>query len=532
MKKLGKIIGVLVFTMLFCLSIDIVQAAAPPRLDEANLGTLDTEQATITVTNVHKDDAFFAFKILDVYKNKSTNEINYRYTDKFYAFLEAGGNNAKDYSYLAEEEYFKLTSGDITSGSTQTSSTLDVLVSDYAAYAIKNNTEFDGKMIVNGNTASLTTDTGAYLIISMSNFRIYAVMVGNLNYKEENGEWVKQNATIVAKVSEASIQLSVKERGTIVSSFSIGEEYDYFIEAVVPPTPTNSINKKYSLMISAGNGITLDDMNNMTISNGGVNLNVVVENDTFEGTEYDAKIIDDDENIIGVLSHLNKDKLSAVSILFIPEKMISSNISITFKAKLNEKALSCWDSTVMNSWPSNKYLEPDPNDLFAVLSLNTFPYGGGLSGWVTRTHVPAYKLQFNKHVLGDPTKKLGGAVFEIYRDASLTKKVGSVTTDEDGFAEFSGLGEGKYYLKEVTAPTGYSLLKRPTEIEIKYDESLIDSETGEYCGPVVDIANQKISALPITGGMGTILYTLVGILFIGSAGVGIIYYKNKNRNLV
>ena len=143
-----------------------------------------------------------------------------------------------------------------------------------------------------------------------------------------------------------------------------------------------------------------------------------------------------------------------------------------------------------------------------------------------------YKLQLNKNVLGDPTKKLGGAVFEIYSDASLTKKVGSVTTDEEGFAEFSGLGEGKYYLKEVTAPTGYSLLKRPTEIEIKYDESLIDSETGEYCGPVVDIANQKISALPITGGMGTILYTLVGILFIGSAGVGIIYYKNKNRNLV
>ena len=74
--------------MLFCLSIDIVQAAAPPRLDEANLGILDTEQATLTITNVHEKDDFIVFKILDVYKNSITNEINYRYTDSFYDFLK------------------------------------------------------------------------------------------------------------------------------------------------------------------------------------------------------------------------------------------------------------------------------------------------------------------------------------------------------------------------------------------------------------------------------------------------------------
>ena len=211
--------------MLFCLSIDIVQAAAPPRLDEANLGILDTEQATLTITNVHEKDDFIVFKILDVYKNDITNEINYRYTDKFYAFLEAGGNTSKDYSYLTEEEYFKLTSGDITSGSTQTSSTLDILVSDYTAYVVKNDTKFDGKMIVNGNTASLTTDTGSYLIVSLSLDRVYAVMVGNLDYKEENGKWVKQNETIVAKASDTSIKTSIGKIGQKEASFSIGEEY-------------------------------------------------------------------------------------------------------------------------------------------------------------------------------------------------------------------------------------------------------------------------------------------------------------------
>ena len=81
--------------MLFCLSIDIVQAAAPPRLDEANLGILDTEQATLTITNVHEKDDFIVFKILDVYKNSITNEINYRYTDSFYDFLKNNGVHIK-----------------------------------------------------------------------------------------------------------------------------------------------------------------------------------------------------------------------------------------------------------------------------------------------------------------------------------------------------------------------------------------------------------------------------------------------------
>jgi len=81
MKKIRKIIGAFVFIMFFCLSIDIVQAIAPPRLDEANLGTFDVEQATITITNVHEGDQLAAYKILDIYKNTVTNEINYRYTD-------------------------------------------------------------------------------------------------------------------------------------------------------------------------------------------------------------------------------------------------------------------------------------------------------------------------------------------------------------------------------------------------------------------------------------------------------------------
>ncbi len=110
--------------------------------------------------------------------------------------------------------------GDITNGSTQTSSTLDVLVSDYAAY-IYNNKITGTSLSKSGDVMTLSTNTGSYLILPWKSDSLYAVMVGNLNYKEENGEWVKQNSTIVAKASKPYINASVGKIGQKEASYII-----------------------------------------------------------------------------------------------------------------------------------------------------------------------------------------------------------------------------------------------------------------------------------------------------------------------
>ncbi|PFZ03379.1 adhesin, partial [Bacillus pseudomycoides] len=70
--------------------------------------------------------------------------------------------------------------------------------------------------------------------------------------------------------------------------------------------------------------------------------------------------------------------------------------------------------------------------------------------------------------VGAQKKVLQGAVFEVFNSAN--KKVGTITTNEEGAASLSGLETGKYTLKEVKAPTGYILNDQPQILEVKTGE--------------------------------------------------------------
>ena len=62
---------------------------------------------------------------------------------------------------------------------------------------------------------------------------------------------------------------------------------------------------------------------------------------------------------------------------------------------------------------------------------------------------------------------LEGAVFEVYRDATL---IGTYTTDEDGEIVLRNLKTGTYYVKEIAADNGYIVDDTPQQIEI-YEDS-------------------------------------------------------------
>jgi fimbrial isopeptide formation D2 family protein/LPXTG-motif cell wall-anchored protein len=78
---------------------------------------------------------------------------------------------------------------------------------------------------------------------------------------------------------------------------------------------------------------------------------------------------------------------------------------------------------------------------------------------------------------------LEGAVFGIYRDADCTRNAincatmvdgleeNTITTDENGYAAYVGLAEGTYYLKEISAPAGYTLSDEVTEIKVNAENS-------------------------------------------------------------
>lgn len=134
---------------------------------------------------------------------------------------------------------------------------------------------------------------------------------------------------------------------------------------------------------------------------------------------------------------------------------------------------------------------------------------------------------------------LAGAEFKLYTDSNCNEestalkftlndskyrydsaKGNAVLTslENTGHIDIEGLKEGTYYLKETKAPKGYNLLKNPVKIRIDSEGKIyVDGSTKENTGNV-EVKNNSGTLLPSTGGMGTTLIYLAGIVLVVLSG--------------
>lgn len=160
----------------------------------------------------------------------------------------------------------------------------------------------------------------------------------------------------------------------------------------------------------------------------------------------------------------------------------------------------------------------------------------------------------------DNNVKLNGAKFKIYPTLEDAKngtnaivnpadktQEWEVTTGEDGRAIFAGLSYGntgnganegstKYWIVETVAPTydvvvgkdehgnnitekkQYNLLKAPLEVTVHATSHLEENK--------VTVENRKFT-LPVTGGVGTVIFTLGGLAIMGAAAF--LYMRTTRR---
>lgn len=449
-----------------------------------------TNQGTITISNVDSGDSLSAYKVLDVYYNQTSNVVSYDFTTNFKAFLA----QSTTYRTLSVQDYMALTSGSVETGSTRTESTLDTLASAYAGY-IKTNTISGTPMAVSGTTSSVTADAGSYLILPTATSKVYAVMVGNIGISVVDGDWALEDATIVAKVSEAGIVK--KSDGKTNVSYEIGEDIPFEISLTVPQYPTNATNKKYVLTDTMSTGLTFSGIESVGISDGETVLTVNASTGVVT-------------NAAGGQVATIKVEGQKITIDFDVTKINSTSVKVTYKARLNNNAIIGGN-----------------NNNSAQLEYSNDPYGDGTSTTPISSDGPGvvviktYSLSILKHERNNEANALANATFEIYRDQNLTDLQGTVTTGADGRVTVKGLKEGSYWLKETKSPAGYSIIKDAIQVTIA-DADATDGVIN------VKVSNAKVGVLPITGGMGTIIFTVSGAVLMIGAIWFVLAYRKKN----
>lgn len=203
------------------------------------------------------------------------------------------------------------------------------------------------------------------------------------------------------------------------------------------------------------------------------------------------------------------------------QDLTGKQIKVTYSAKVNAGAVS----VIQENDAVLKYSN-DPTD---SSKFTTIP---------DEVKLYTAKIVIDKYETGQEEKKLAGAQFVLMNSSSAfyaydaeteevswvaeQKDATVITTDDGGFAAFTGLEDGTYTLKELKAPAGYNLLTGTIDITVEGSDSDETKLTVE-----ADVANSTGSQLPSTGGTGTLVFYTLGIVVMAASAVVLLARKRR-----
>lgn len=517
----------------------------------------NTDQAELKITNIEGNPTVTLYKIGEGVYN-ATN-------DSFIRFDYASGVKLTETGPTAEE----ITN--IANG------ILDNTIQAKASEVLQ---------VTNGTATYTVTGAGVYIAIltGATDGRSFNPILLAASYNGEGkltGGSVDSKAkylygqTSVAKSTLPSIDKTVSgvTADADKNSASLGQVLTYSLNVTLPSYPTQAKNKTVFISDTMSEGLTFDYAS-LTVSWNGQNLTGT--NGTF--TAADGTVIAKSINTT-----------NGFNLAFVYDNLNEIAPVVTYKGIINDKAVVGGTGNTNKAEffyarnPNSGNTYEDPNNKPNPQNDNT------IANKEDSETVYTYQIAFKK--VDSITKApLAGAVFGIYSDAETKQLVDIVTTNADGYAISTKVGKGTYYLKELTAPTGYSLntnvytaeaswtsatttssasstrseytsvvgeAKDSTQVGwlknnvfykldnkpegtdvqaayLKATTTTVQNTTVTTTNPtagagtvsITDVPNTKLGELPSTGGMGIYLFTFIGVLVL-TVGLGLYFTKNK-----
>ncbi|MBM6892769.1 SpaH/EbpB family LPXTG-anchored major pilin [Enorma massiliensis] len=305
------------------------------------------------------------------------------------------------------------------------------------------------------------------------------------------------------------------------ASASVGDTLDFTLTSTVPDISEYTKGYQFAFVDTLSKGLTFNE-NSVVVK---INGNPVNATDYHVST--DGQILTINFGVAG--SGLLEGKYDATSLF---TGKTGQKITVTYKATLNENAVVATDEL---------------NTVKVVYSNDPTTDGTGESG-ESKTHQYTFGFDLNKT---DGTNGLAGARFQLmkgddairlipvagqentYRPAKDGESEGvvdTVTTPEGGLIHFTGLAEGTYQLVETAAPEGYNKVADPIDVKIEatyHEDGTLDTWTVNTNGQnAVEVVNHAGTLLPGTGGIGTVLFTVVGVAIVVC---GAVWYVRRSK---
>lgn len=450
----------------------------------------------------------------------------------FYKLASISNTNGADWKYTVESPY---NTEDLL-GSAQEAN-LDTLpvkeweskISALAAVKAEPAAESEASVKSNeGSTGPTELLLGIYLVketqtpsgfVASKPFIVSVPSTDNYNGKPEEGTQLIYDITAQPKNSSVNIEKTIETAKNV----SIGEYVKYKVNSVIPNYSEEYTSPKFNIYDKMSNGLTFvnDTDHPLTVMVNGTKIE--------EGTDT-YKVVTSD------LSDGKTFEIQFAQAFLQNEAYKGKSVEVTYYAQVNENAV--YENTNQagisynNAPGSDAEADTDEKKVYTytIDLTKTGDKDGDANGLndaeFTLTAVNENEKMITLVVNGDKVE-VNGKTTDSFKTIEVENHKGKLI--------IKGLKAGTYTLTETKSPKGYSLLKNPVTIVITatadgtLENATVDgtNATVENGTVLVEIQNKSGFSLPSTGGMGTYLFTIAGLVIM--AGAAFLLIASKRR---